>query len=206
MGIETRFAQMRTATELDMWKEAFASATEIEELMKKVKTKPKTRSEYYDCLGQIFWKGENYLFHAFACLKNVLYVKTVNKNLSKEELCTRASQAVIAALCVPPQRRTDIHATLELATDSQSPYEKAQRYAKLFNAQSVPTRDTIIALLKEKGLLQHAAEPCKRLFQLIESDFTPLSLCQEAEPYLDKVAMETTDDGEVGEVCGGKLA
>ena len=30
---------------------------------------------YYEHLGQIFWKSENYLFHAFASLKNVLFVK-----------------------------------------------------------------------------------------------------------------------------------
>lgn len=30
---------------------------------------------YYEHLGQIFWKSENYLFHAFASLKNVFFVK-----------------------------------------------------------------------------------------------------------------------------------
>ena len=42
-----------------------------------------------------------------------------------------------------------------------------------------------------------AASPCAKLFALVESDFTPLSLCQDAKPFLDQIA---SDD-----VCEGKL-
>merc|ERR1719203_2781776 len=59
----------------------------------------------------------------------------------------------------------------------------------LFGAtQSVPTRDSIITQLQEKGLLALASEPCQKLFALIESGFTPLSLCQDAKPYLDEIS------------------
>merc|ERR1719428_72375 len=110
-----------------------------------------------------------------------------------------ASKAVMEALCVPFQRNSDIHTTLEMTTEGQSsPYEKAKKHAHLFSAQSVPTRDSIISTLIEKNLLQHAAEPCQRLFALIESDFTPLSLCQDAKPFLDEL--------ESPELCEGKLA
>lgn len=197
--IDTRFAQLRTATELDLWREAYTTATEIYELMNKgPKIKPPTRFEYYKYLGEIFWRSDNYLFHAFACMKNVMFVKAVKRDLSKEELQTMASKAVMAALCVPFQRNSDIHTTLEMTTEGQSsPYEKAKKHAHLFSAQSVPTRDSIISTLIEKNLLQHAAEPCQRLFALIESDFTPLSLCQDAKPFLDEIAGE--------DVCEGKL-
>jgi len=198
--IDTRFAQLRTATELDLWREAYNTATEIYDLMNKAKTKLKTRSEYYEYLGQIFWKSDNYLFHSFACLKNVLFVKAVKRDLSKEDLCLMASKALMATLCVPFQRNSDIQTTLELTTEgASSPYEKAKKHSALFNAQSVPTRDTIIGQLIEKNLLQHAAEPCRKLFALIESDFTPLSLCQDAKPFLDLIS-------ETNDVCDGKLA
>jgi len=198
--IDTRFAQLRTATELDLWREAYNTATEVCELMNKAKTKPKTRSEYFEYLAQIFWKSENYLFHGFACLKNVLFVKAVKRDLSKDDLQLMASKAVMATLCVPFQRSNDIHASLELATEGQfSPHEKAKHHSTLFNAQSVPTRDTIIGQLVEKSLLQYAAEPVQRLFALIESDFTPLTLCQDAKPFLDQLSDENS------EVCGGKL-
>lgn len=196
--IDTRFAQLRTATELDLWREAYNTATEIFELMNRTKTKPKTRSEYYDFLGQIFWKSDNYLFHAFACLKNVLYVKAVKRDLSKEDLERMASKALMATLCVPFQKHSDLHATLELADGSQSsPYEKAKKHATLFNAQSVPTRDSIIAQLHEKHLIPHASEACQKLFALIESDFTPLSLCQDSKPFLDQI--DVLNDGYLTE-------
>ena len=40
------------------WREAYNTATEVCELMNKAKTKPKTRSEYFEYLGQIFWKSD----------------------------------------------------------------------------------------------------------------------------------------------------
>merc|ERR550514_630377 len=65
------------------------------------------------------------------------------------------------------------------------------------NVQSVPTRETILGQLVEKNLLQHSSPTCQRLFALIESDFTPLSLCLDAKPFLDEL--------EGDEVCDGKL-
>eukprot|EP00971_Amphidinium_carterae_P258397 5128584-Amphidinium_carterae.1 len=166
---------------------------------KHARTKPHLRSMYYENLGHIFWKGENYLFHAFACLKNLVFVKALKNNLSEDERKLLASRAVLATLCVPFQNNSDLHATLELTTESSSSsYEKAKKHSHLFNAQSVPTRDTIIAQLAEKNLLSLASAPCVKLFDLIESDFTPLSLCQDARPYLDEIAAEST--------CEGKLA
>ncbi|CAE8625115.1 unnamed protein product, partial [Polarella glacialis] len=156
--LETRCRQMQVATELDLWREAYFTATEICELMAKTRPKPPLRSMYYEYLGQIFWKSENYLFHAFASLKNVMYVK---------ELELLASRSVLAT------------------------------YASLFSAQSVPSRDSISSQIIEKGLRNFASEPCKKLFDLVESDFTPLSLCQDAKPFLDQIA---TDD-----ICEGKL-
>eukprot|EP00435_Cladocopium_sp_Y103_P064376 s366_g26.t1 len=72
--------------------------------------KPHLRSMYYEHLGQIFWKSENYLFHAFASLKNVFFVKGAKQNMPKSELELLASRAVLAMLCVPFQENSDIQA------------------------------------------------------------------------------------------------
>jgi len=198
--LETRCKQLQISTELDLWREAYQTATEIYELMSKAKVKPHLRSLYYDFLGHIFWKSENHLFHAFACLKNLIYVKATKNTITKEELQLLASKAVLATLCVPFQKTSDIHATLELTTEgASSPYEKAKKHAQLFNALTVPTRDTISQNLVDKQLLSLAAEPCKKLFALIESDFTPLSLCQDTKPYLDELATGNLFDGKLVE-------
>merc|ERR1712176_1534458 len=130
--------------------------------------------------------------------KSLTFVKAYKQNLDKSELQLLASKAVLATLCVPFQKDADVQASLELTTEgASSPYEKARKHSSLFNAPSVPTRDTISGMLVEKGLLSLAVEPCRKLFDLIESDFTPLSLCQEAEPFLEQIDNE--------ELCGGKL-
>jgi len=189
--LETRCKQLQIATELNLWREAYITADEVKELMSK-NSKPKLhlRSLYYDYLGQIFMKSEDYLFHAFACLRNLMFVKAAKQNCPKEELEALASKAVLATLCVPFQKGADLHTTLELTTESaSSPYEKAKKNASLFATQAVPTRDSIISQLQEKHLLSLASEPCQKLFELVEDDFTPLSLCQDAKPYLDEIAM-----------------
>merc|ERR1719265_2971215 len=104
----------------------------------------------------------------------------------------------MATLCVPFQKNSDIHTTLTTVGESL-PFEKAKKHAALFNAQSVPTRDTIIVSLVEKNLVAFAAEPCQKLFALIESDFTPLSLCQDAKPYLDQLTSEDFCEGALAE-------
>lgn len=126
--LETRCKQLQIATELDLWREAYLTATEIWDLMLKARPKPHLRSMYFEYLGYIFWKSENYLFHAFACLKNVLFIKAQKQNVSKEELQLLASKAILATLCVPFQKNSDVHATLELTTDgASSAYEKAKK-------------------------------------------------------------------------------
>ncbi|CAE7024426.1 eif3a [Symbiodinium natans] len=200
--LETRCRQMQVATELDLWREAYNTSSEICDLMTALgkvnqRPKPHLRSMYYEHLGQIFWKSENYLFHAFASLKNVFFVKGAKQNMPKSELELLASRAVLAMLCVPFQENSDIQASLEMSTDGSHQYEKAKKNAFLFSAQSVPTRDSISSQITEKNLLNLAAEPCAKLFGLVESDFTPLSLCQDAKPYLDQIASD--------EICEGKL-
>ncbi|CAE7351950.1 TIF3A1 [Symbiodinium sp. CCMP2592] len=200
--LETRCRQMQVATELDLWREAYNTSSEICDLMTALgkvnqRPKPHLRSMYYEHLGQIFWKSENYLFHAFASLKNVFFVKGAKQNMPKSELELLASRAVLAMLCVPFQENSDIQTSLEMSTDGSHQYEKAKKNAFLFSAQSVPTRDSISSQITEKNLLSIAADPCAKLFGLVESDFTPLSLCQDAKPYLDQIASD--------EICEGKL-
>jgi len=198
--LETKCRQVQTSIELNLWREAYQIATDMHELMSKGKPKAAVRSQYYEFLGRIFWKSETYVFHAFACLKNLQFVKSAKRDLPAEELEFLASKALLASLCAPfASSESDMSSTLELTTEvSTSPHEKAKKHAALFSAQSVPNRDVIVNQLVEKNLVNYAVEPCKKLFLLLESDFTPLSLCQDAKPYLDILE-------EGSNVCNGKL-
>eukprot|EP00930_Biecheleria_cincta_P022810 TRINITY_DN1658_c0_g1_i1.p1 TRINITY_DN1658_c0_g1~~TRINITY_DN1658_c0_g1_i1.p1 ORF type:complete len:1165 (+),score=318.11 TRINITY_DN1658_c0_g1_i1:305-3496(+) len=194
--LETRVKQLQTATELDLWREAYVTAGEIYELISKARPKPHLRSMYYGYLGKIFWKSDNYLFHAFACVKNLMFVKAAKQNISSDELESLASKAVLATLCVPFEKDSGLQSSLELTSDSgSSAFEKARKHAVLFSAQSVPTRESISSSLIEKGLLGRSAKACQKLFALVESEFTPLSLCQDAKPFLDEIAKGDLFDG-----------
>jgi len=194
--LETRCKQLQVSINLELWREAYLTSEDVHQMMVKTKPKPHLRSQYYDFLGQIFWKSDNYLFHAFACMKNYIFVKTTKVHLTPGEEKLLASKSVLATLCIPFQKQTNLHSTLELATDVH--YEKQSRMTKLFNVEIVPTRDSILSTTEEKQILKQSAAPCQGLFALIESDFTPLSLCQDAKPFLDEL--------ENSELCEGKLA
>lgn len=126
--LDTRSQQLKIATQLDLWQEAYKTATEMFELMSKTRPKPSLRSMYYEQLGQIFWKSENHLFHALACNKNLGFVKQTKKNIGQDELQLLASKAVLSTLCVPFEKSFDVHTTLEFTTEgASSPYEKAKK-------------------------------------------------------------------------------
>jgi len=125
-----------------------------------------------------------------------MFVKAAKQNLSSDELQSFASKAVLATLCVPFQKDSGMQSSLELTSDGgSSAFEKAKKHAALFSAQSVPTRESICSSLIEKGLLQLSAGPVQKLFALVESEFTPLSLCQDAKPFLDEIGKGELFDG-----------
>ena len=71
MHIETRFVQMNVALELQLWQEAYKTAEDIHGVIVLAKKMPKVSSmaKFYAKLANLFWLGENYLFHAVASCK-----------------------------------------------------------------------------------------------------------------------------------------
>ena len=65
--------------------QAFATAEDIHMLMSKKKPRPFMLAQYYDSLQKIFWKSENYLFHAFAMLKYYLLSPFLSRALEVPE-------------------------------------------------------------------------------------------------------------------------
>lgn len=59
--LETRFAQLHTAVEMELWQEAYRTVEDVHLLLQQMKKMPKPSSmaSYYSQLSQIFWVANN---------------------------------------------------------------------------------------------------------------------------------------------------
>ncbi|XP_010024099.2 eukaryotic translation initiation factor 3 subunit A [Eucalyptus grandis] len=199
--LDTRFEQLKIATELELWQEAFRSVEDIHGLMCMVKKTPKASLMvvYYAKLTEIFWISSSHLYHAYAWLKLFNLQKSFNKNLSQKDLQLIASSVVLAALSVAPYERTRHASHME----SENEKERNLRMADLigFNvdpkleSREMLSRSSLLSELVAKGVLNFATPEVKDLYHLLEHEFLPLDLAMKAQPLLVKISK-----------LGGKLA
>lgn len=81
LNIETRFRLLNTASELEIWQEAFKAIEDIFVLMKLSKKAPRTplMIGYYEQLAKLFWVSKNYLLHAHSNLKLFELLQSVQR-------------------------------------------------------------------------------------------------------------------------------
>lgn len=81
--------------------------------------KPQMMAIYYAKLTKIFWKSENYLYHAYAWYKLYHLSKTYSKTFTPADLKLMMSCVVLSTLAVPPYDRKHgaAHFELELEKD-----------------------------------------------------------------------------------------
>lgn len=199
--LDTRFEQLKIATELELWQEAFRSVEDIHGLMCMVKKtpKPSLMVVYYAKLTEIFWISGSHLYHAYAWLKLFLLQKNFNKNLSQKDLQIIASSVVLAALSVPPYDHTRAASHLELENEK----ERNMRMANLINfnldpkpeSREVLSRSALLQELVSKGVMSCVLPEVKDIYHLLEYEFLPLDLALKVQPLLNKITK-----------LGGKLA
>ncbi|RDY04555.1 Eukaryotic translation initiation factor 3 subunit A, partial [Mucuna pruriens] len=192
--LDTRFEQLKIATELELWQEAFRSVEDIHGLMCLVKKtpKPSLMVVYYVKLTEIFWISSSHLYHAYAWFRLFLLQKSFNKNLSQKDLQLIASSVVLAALSVPPHDCTHGASHLELEHEK----ERNLRMANLigFNLETKPesremlSRSSLLAELASKGVMSCVTQEVKDIYHLLEHEFHPSDLAVKALPLLTKIS------------------
>ncbi|KAH1083673.1 hypothetical protein J1N35_023434 [Gossypium stocksii] len=192
--LDTRFEQLKIATELGLWQEAFRSVEDIHGLMSIVKKTPKASLMvvYYAKLTEIFWISSSHLYHAYAWLNLFSLQKSFNKNLSQKDLQLIASSVVLAALSVTPYNQARGASHLELENEK----ERNLRMSNLigFNLESklenreVLSRSAVLTELVSKGVLSCATQEVKDLYHLLENDFLPLDVASKIHPLLMKIS------------------
>ncbi|KAG6640033.1 eukaryotic translation initiation factor 3 subunit A-like [Carya illinoinensis] len=191
---DTRFEQLKVATELELWQEAFRSIEDIHGLMCMVKKTPKSSlmAVYYAKLTEIFWISSSHLYHAYAWFRLFLLQKSFNKNLSQKDLQLIASSVVLAALSVNTYDHT--HGASHLDVENEK--ERNLRMANLigFNLESkleskyVLSRSSLLSELVAKGVMSCVIQEVKDLYHLLEHEFFPLDLASKVQPFLTKIS------------------
>jgi translation initiation factor 3 subunit A len=201
--LETRFQQLNVAVELELWQEAFRSVEDIHTLLNLSKRPPKNvmMANYYEKLTRIFLVGENYLFHAAAWSRyyNLLRQsasmvaagqskKADNPATSEADLSKAASFVLLSALAIPVISTSRSRGALVDIDEAKK--NKNSRLTHLLGMAQAPTRAVLFKDAMSKGLLKRARPEIRELYQILEVDFHPLSICQKISPILAKIGAD----------------
>lgn len=190
--LETRFDQLKTACDLQLWQEAFRSVEDIQGLMTlSVKPpKPQLMAVYYARLTRIFAVSGAHLYNGYAWYKLLNLARSYNKNVTTADVSGMASCVLLAALSIPPYDRS-----AAATTDAQAEVERERsaRMASILGFSqdtnratgSQLSRSALLTELQGKGVLNIIPQPVKDVFAALEGEFDPLQLCTRLGPLLD---------------------
>ena len=201
--LDTRFQQLNVAVELELWQEAFRSVEDIHTLLSLSKRPAKNvmMANYYEKLTRIFLVSENYLFHAAAWSRyyNLLRQsaslvasgQSVKKDMpasSEADLGKAASSVLLSALSIPVISTSRSRGALIDVDEVRK--NKTNRLTNLLGMSSAPTRAVLFKDAMSKGLLKRAKPEIRELYQILEVDFHPLSICKKISPILTQIGSD----------------
>ncbi|WWC93807.1 hypothetical protein V866_000643 [Kwoniella sp. B9012] len=170
--LDTRFLQLETAVELELWQEAFRSVEDVHGLVaagKKV-AKPAMMANYYEKLTQIF-KAEGgkqtAVFHAAAWARYFQYAERAGISNDKAP-----GSVLLSALAVP-----------------LGEVETKQRLIALLNLPKMPTRESLVKDAAGKHLKRVPAD-IRQIYHILEVDFQPTTACKTLAPLISSLAPE----------------
>jgi translation initiation factor 3 subunit A len=204
--LETRFQQLNVAVELELWQEAFRSVEDIHTLLNLSKRPPKNimMANYYEKLTRIFLVGENYLFHAAAWSRYYTLLrqsavlvatgqsrKADNPPASEADIQRAASFVLLSALAIPVISTSRSRGAMVDFDEAKK--NKNSRLTHLLGMSQAPTRAGLFRDALAKALLKRARPEIRDLYNILEVDFHPLSICKKISPILTKIG----DDSEM---------
>ena len=200
--LDTRFAQLNTSVELELWQEAFRSVEDVHNLLTLAKKAPRPAmmANYYEKLTKIFLMSGNALYHAAAWGRYYAVVTNIGGK-SEAELSKLAGQVLLSALAVPVGFHTD---------DAEESKGKNARLTALLGLTKMPTRTSLlkdavsypafihalrcqsesVTLQLSRDILKLSSEPIKSLHNILEVTFDPLTLCSSIAPLLQTLSSD----------------
>ncbi|KAI5478581.1 translation initiation factor eIF-3 subunit 10 [Pseudohyphozyma bogoriensis] len=186
--LDTRFQQLNTAVELELWQEAFRTAEDIHTLVGMSKRAPKASmmASFYEKMVKVFGVGQNYLFHAAAYGKlyslHAARAATPGDKPDDAELAKLSSLVLLSALAVP-LGAGESSARREGGDESEAK-GKLGRLAALLGLANAPTRAGLISDALSRHVLKRVSPELRSLYNILEVDFHPLSITSKIEPIL----------------------
>ncbi|KAJ7725963.1 hypothetical protein B0H16DRAFT_1698201 [Mycena metata] len=177
--LDTRFAQLSAAVELELWQEAFRSVEDVHNLltMAKKAPRPSMMANYYEKLTKIFLMSGNALYHAAAWGRyNAVSATIPAKDKDTEDAARLAGQVLVSALAVP----------VGLSSSQEEPAKA--RLTALLGLPRPPTRASLLADALARDVLRRAPPAITRLYNVLEVSFDPLTLCTEVAPILRELS------------------
>lgn len=202
--LDTRFQQLNVAVELELWQEAFKSVEDTHTLLSLSKRPAKNvmMANYFEKLARIFLVSENYLFHAAAWSRyyNLLRQSAATlsasqgqkkdnpTNIADADLTKAASFVLLSALSIPVISTSRSRGALVDADEARK--NKNNRLTNLLGMSQAPTRAILFKDALSKGLLKRARPEIRDLYNILEVDFHPLSICKKISPILAKIGAD----------------
>ncbi|KAI9817795.1 MAG: eukaryotic translation initiation factor 3 subunit A [Pycnora praestabilis] len=201
--LDTRFQQLNVAVELELWQEAFRSVEDIHTLLSLSKRPAKNimMANYYEKLTRIFLVSENYLFHAAAWSRyyNLLRQsatvvasgqssKKDNPAVTEADMSRAASFVLLSALAIPVISTSRSRGALVDVDEAKK--NKNTRLTNLLGMSQAPTRAVLFKDAMSKGLLKRARPEIRDLYEILEVDFHPLSICKKISPILTEIGSD----------------
>ncbi|KAF2141957.1 uncharacterized protein K452DRAFT_23931 [Aplosporella prunicola CBS 121167] len=198
--LDTRFQQLNVAVELELWQEAFRSVEDIHTLLSLSKRPAKNimMANYFEKLTRIFLVSENYLFHAAAWSRyyNLLRQsaaavasghssKKDNPAVTEADMTKAASFVLLSALSIPVISTSRSRGALVDVDEARK--NKNSRLTNLLGMATAPTRAILFKDALSKGLLRRARPEIRDLYNILEVDFHPLSICKKISPILTQI-------------------
>lgn len=201
--LDTRFQQLNVAVELELWQEAFRSIEDIHTLLNLSKRPAKNvmMANYYEKLARIFLVSENYLFHAAAYNRyyNLLRQsaatlalghgsKKENPSVSEADMSKAASFVLLSALAIPVISTSRSRGALVDVDEVRK--NKNTRLTNLLGMAQPPSRAVLFRDALNKGLLKRVRPEIRDLYNILEVDFHPLSICKKITPILKQIGAD----------------
>jgi translation initiation factor 3 subunit A len=194
--LDTRFAQLNAAVELELWQEAFRSVEDVHNLltMAKKAPRPAMMANYYEKLTKIFMVSDNNLFHAASW--NRFYGLARGTIKSEEEHTRMASFVLLSALAVPvisssaPGTGNMNKSKSDFLLADQETRSRTGRLTSLLGLSRTPTRAGLLKEALNRNILKRVKPELRELYNILEVEFHPLSICAKIEPIISQIAQD----------------